>query len=65
MRLGVERLELQVEGLKDQVASLDTRCVEIEGRRARLEPYIADVNRAIRPLRRPRAQLPQRGTESA
>jgi hypothetical protein len=63
MRLGVERLEVQVEGLKDQVASLDARCVEIETRMARLEPYIADVNLAIRPLRRARARLPQRGVD--
>jgi uncharacterized coiled-coil protein SlyX len=42
------------------VVRLEERMVEVEGRMARLEPHIADVNLAVRPLRRARARLPQR-----
>lgn len=63
MNAGVRRLGVQLEELKGQVAQLDSRVGEMEERVGRLEPHLADVSLAIRPLRRARARLPQRGVD--
>jgi hypothetical protein len=60
MHAAVVRLEHEVQGLRVDVVSLDARMSGIEAGMGRLEPHIADVNLAMRPLRRARARLPQR-----
>ncbi len=60
MHSAVRRLEGEVHGLQEQFAAMDEHVGAMEGRMARLEPYLADVNLAVRPLRRARARLPHR-----
>lgn len=65
MHAAVVRLENEVQGLREDVVSLDARMAGIEQGMSRLEPHIADVNLAIRPLRRARARLPHRSNGEA
>lgn len=65
MHTGVRRIELQVVELRDQVARMDGRVLAVEEHMGRLEPHIAEVNLAVRPLRRARARLAQRAPAPA
>jgi hypothetical protein len=60
MHAAVVRLEHEVQGLRQDVRGLDGRMESVEAGMARLEPHIADVNLAMRPLRRAKARLPHR-----
>jgi hypothetical protein len=60
MHAAVVRLEHEVQGLRVDVGELDVRLTAIDEGMSRLEPHIADVNLAMRPLRRARARLPHR-----
>jgi len=60
MHAAVVRLEHEVQGLRQDVVGLDHRMEAVEETVARLEPSIADMNLAVRPLRRARARLPRR-----
>ena len=60
MHAAVRRVEVQVKELQGQLDAIEGRVVEVEDGMSRLEPHIADVNLAMRPLRRARARLPQR-----
>ena len=60
MHAAVVRLEHEMQGLREEVAGIDDRMAAIEAGMDRLEPYIADVNLAVRPLKRARARLPHR-----
>jgi chromosome segregation ATPase len=62
MHAGVVRLEGQVAELKTEVSGLNERVFAMEQRLGALEPHVADMSLAIRPLRRARARLPQRGS---
>ena len=65
MHAAVVRLEHEVQGLRQDVVQLDHRMEAVEQTVGRLEPAIADMNLAVRPLRRARARLPHRAPEKA
>ena len=60
MHASVERIEVEMRELSARIGALDDRMESVEGAIGRLEPHIADVSLAIRPLRRARARLPGR-----
>jgi chromosome segregation ATPase len=60
MHAAVERLDVQMSALREKIGDLENRMAAVEGAVARLEPHVADVNLAMRPLRRVRARLPRR-----
>ena len=60
MHASVERIEVEMRELSSRISALDARMESVEGAIGRLEPYVADLNLAIRPLRRARARLPGR-----
>jgi chromosome segregation ATPase len=60
MHASVERIEVEMRELSARIGALDRRMESVEGAIGRLEPYVADLNLAIRPLRRARARLPGR-----
>jgi chromosome segregation ATPase len=60
MHASVERIEVQMQELTARITDLDTRMESVESAVIRLEPHIADVNLAMRPLRRVRGRLPTR-----
>jgi hypothetical protein len=45
--------------LTDRIGALDERMGSVEGAVERLEPYVADLNLALRPIRRARARFPK------
>jgi hypothetical protein len=49
--------------LNERVQDLGDRMAAVETAVTRLEPHVADVNLAMRPLRRARARLPTRAAE--
>jgi hypothetical protein len=66
MHASVERIEVEMHGLSERIGALDERMAAVEGAIERLEPHVADLNLAIRPLRRARARFPNRpGPEAA
>jgi chromosome segregation ATPase len=60
MHASVERIEVEMRDLTARISELDQRMASVESAVIRLEPHIADVNLAMRPLRRARARLPGR-----
>jgi uncharacterized coiled-coil protein SlyX len=60
MHASVERIEVEMRELTARITDLDGRMASVEAAVIRLEPHIADVNLAMRPLRRARARLPNR-----
>ena len=60
MHASVERIEVEMRELTSRITELDERMGSVESAVIRLEPYIADLNLAIRPLRRARARFPNR-----
>jgi hypothetical protein len=60
MHASVERIEVEMRELSGRIGALDQRMESVEGAIGRLEPYVADLNLAMRPLRRARARLPGR-----
>jgi hypothetical protein len=60
MHASVERIEVEMRELTARITELDGRMASVEAAVIRLEPHIADVNLAMRPLRRARARLPNR-----
>jgi chromosome segregation ATPase len=60
MHASVERIEVEMRELSARIGALDDRMESVDDAIGRLEPYIADLNLAIRPLRRARARLPGR-----
>jgi chromosome segregation ATPase len=60
MHASVERIEVEMHELTTRITDLDRRMASVESAVVRLEPHIADVNLAIRPLRRARARFPNR-----
>jgi chromosome segregation ATPase len=60
MHASVERIEVEMRELTSHIAELDERMASVESAVVRLEPYIADLNLALRPLRRARARFPNR-----
>ncbi len=65
MHASVERIEVEMRELSARIGALDDRMESVEGAIGRLEPYVADLNLAIRPLRRARARLPGRSDGNA
>jgi chromosome segregation ATPase len=59
MHASVERIEDEMRALTDRIGALDERMAAVEGAVERLEPYVADLNLALRPLRRARARFPK------
>jgi hypothetical protein len=53
MHAAVERMEGEIRLLREDISGLEQRI-------GRLEPYLEDVNLAVRPFRRARARLPGR-----
>jgi hypothetical protein len=53
MHASVVRMEGEIRLLREDISGLEQRI-------GRLEPYLEDVNRAVRPFRRARARLPGR-----
>jgi chromosome segregation ATPase len=60
MHASVERIEVEMRELTSQIGELDERMASVESAVVRLEPYVADLNLALRPLRRARARFPNR-----
>jgi chromosome segregation ATPase len=60
MHASVERIEVEMRELSGRIGALDDRMAMVEAAVERLEPHVADMNLAIRPLRRARARLPGR-----
>jgi len=60
MHASVERIEVEMRELTARITDLDGRMASVESAVIRLEPHIADVNLAMRPLRRARARVPTR-----
>lgn len=60
MHASVERIEVEMRELTARISDLDQRMASVESAVIRLEPHIADVNLAMRPLRRVRGRLPGR-----
>lgn len=60
MHGAVQRIEGDMQTLNERVQDLGDRMAAVETAVARLEPHVADVNLAMRPLRRARARLPPR-----
>jgi chromosome segregation ATPase len=60
MHASVERIEVEMRELTARISHLDERMASVESAVIRLEPHIADVNLAMRPLRRVRGRLPSR-----
>jgi hypothetical protein len=60
MHASVERIEVEMRELTARMTELDGRMASVEAAVIRLEPHIADVNLAMRPLRRARARFPNR-----
>jgi hypothetical protein len=60
MHASVERIEVEMRALTTRMTDLDARMASVEAAVIRLEPHIADVNLAMRPLRRVRGRLPGR-----
>ena len=63
MHGAVQRIEGDVKTLNERVQGLGDRMAAVETAVTRLEPHVADVNLAMRPLRRARARLPTRPAE--
>jgi chromosome segregation ATPase len=61
MHASVGRIEVEMRALTGRIGALDERMESVEGAIGRLEPHVADLNLAIRPLRRARARLPGHG----
>jgi uncharacterized membrane protein YdfJ with MMPL/SSD domain len=57
MHGSVERIEGQMGELNDRIGELSQRMADVEQAVARLEPHVADVNLAVRPLRRAWARM--------
>jgi uncharacterized membrane protein YdfJ with MMPL/SSD domain len=57
MHSSVERIEGQMGELNDRIGELSQRMADVEQAVARLEPHVADVNLAVRPLRRAWARM--------
>ncbi len=60
MHASVERIEVEMRELSGRIGALDARMASVESAVERLEPYVADLNLAMRPLRRARARFPNR-----
>jgi chromosome segregation ATPase len=60
MHASVERIEVEMRELTARITELDERMGSVESAVVRLEPYVADLNLALRPLRRARARFPNR-----
>jgi chromosome segregation ATPase len=60
MHASVERIEVEMRELTSRISDLDSRMESVESAVLRLEPHIADVNLAMRPLRRVRGRFPNR-----
>jgi chromosome segregation ATPase len=60
MHASVERIEVEMRELASRIGELDERMASVESAVVRLEPYVADLNLALRPLRRARARFPNR-----
>ncbi len=60
MHRAVMRIEDDMQTLNQRLGELSQRMAAVETAVARLEPHVADVNLAVRPLRRARARLPTR-----
>ena len=68
MHASVERIEVEIADLTERITIdlteritiLGGRMESVEAAVVRLEPHIANVNLAVRPLRRARARLPGR-----
>lgn len=60
MHASVERIEVEMRELTARISDLDQRMGSVESAVIRLEPHIADVSLAMRPLRRARARFPGR-----
>ncbi|HWE34004.1 MAG TPA: hypothetical protein VG410_10995 [Solirubrobacteraceae bacterium] len=60
MHASVERMEIEMRELSSRIGALDERMASVESAVVRLEPYVADLNLALRPLRRARARFPNR-----
>jgi hypothetical protein len=60
MHASVERMEVEMRELTARITDLDGRMASVEAAVGRLEPHIADVSLAMRPLRRARARFPTR-----
>jgi len=65
MHASVERIEVEMRELTSRITDLDERMASVESAVVRLEPYIADLNLALRPLRRARARFPTRPATDA
>jgi hypothetical protein len=59
MHASVERMEVEMRALTERIGLLDERMAGVEGAVERLEPYVADLNLALRPFRRARARFPK------
>jgi predicted nucleic acid-binding Zn-ribbon protein len=55
----VRRIHAEIKSRNGRVEELSEHMAEVETAVTRLEPHIAYVNRAMRPLRRARARLPR------
>jgi hypothetical protein len=60
MSASVQRIEVEMGALSARIGELGERMREVEEAVARLEPHVADVNLAVRPLKRARARFPGR-----
>ena len=60
MHEAVQRIEGNIKVLSERIEDLGDHMTAVETAVARLEPHVADVNLAVRPLRRARARLPSR-----
>lgn len=60
MHSAVRRIEGEIQALNARIDELGAEMSAVETAVARLEPHVADVNLAMRPLRRARARLPTR-----
>lgn len=60
MHKAVQRIESDMKVLSERIEELGDHMAAVETAVIRLEPHIADVNLAVRPLRRARARLPLR-----
>jgi tetrahydromethanopterin S-methyltransferase subunit B len=65
MHASVERIEVEMRDLSTRIGALDARMAAVEGAIERLEPYVADLNLALRPFRRARAKFPNRPSVDA
>lgn len=60
MHGAVRRIEGDIKTLNGRIDELSEHMAAVEMAVTRLEPHVADVNLAMRPLRRARARLPTR-----